>query len=274
MVRNEKGVLYRRRKVPSSFTRGPAVYAADLVIFPPYLKRGYLTSEKLLPCVAEIDPEGAIELLPYWDKSENGHLNDTNVPFALPAESATMDVLDTAADPIPEVLPWNEHAPAVVLAMPEPVEEALPASNQRKKSHWPIFLLLGLLALGLVGAGGGLLWWVQTRNKSQTVTLSNARTEARMGLTWSIAVDYEVNQIGFDSEANYYLMVRSTRSGMVVENRIEMASGQTKGTVKATSVVIASPLAGSNESIELYLEAESARNKGNREKVSNVVTLR
>src|SRR5262249_39608173 len=58
--------MYRRVELPSSFTGGPTVYAADLIICPWFLRDGCLR-DRLLPCVAEPGEEGAFEHLPYWD---------------------------------------------------------------------------------------------------------------------------------------------------------------------------------------------------------------
>ncbi len=64
-VTDERAVKYRRRKLPTSFTGGPTVYCADLIIVRSCLPNGFLT-EKVLPCIAEPGEQGALELLPWW----------------------------------------------------------------------------------------------------------------------------------------------------------------------------------------------------------------
>lgn len=65
LVTNESALKYRRRKLPISFTGGPTVYCADLIITRSSLPAGYIT-EKVLPCIAEPGESGALELLPWW----------------------------------------------------------------------------------------------------------------------------------------------------------------------------------------------------------------
>ena len=64
MVTDETAVRYRRVKLPESFTGGPTVYAADLVVLRRYLEKGCLT-HRGLPCFAEPGDTGGIELMPW-----------------------------------------------------------------------------------------------------------------------------------------------------------------------------------------------------------------
>ncbi len=64
LVTDEKAVKYRRRRLPVSFTGGPIVYCADLVIIRSNLAVGFIQA-RVLPCLAEPGEEGALELL-HW----------------------------------------------------------------------------------------------------------------------------------------------------------------------------------------------------------------
>lgn len=64
LVTNERAYKYRRRILPISFTGGPIVYCADLIVVRSCLPTGYLTA-RILPCIAQPGEKGAIELLPW-----------------------------------------------------------------------------------------------------------------------------------------------------------------------------------------------------------------
>jgi hypothetical protein len=65
IVNNEdQAVLYRRVRLPSRFTDGRVVYAADLWIRRRCLPKGFIKDERRLACIAEPGDEGAIEMLP------------------------------------------------------------------------------------------------------------------------------------------------------------------------------------------------------------------
>jgi hypothetical protein len=67
---DRKSAKYRRRKLPVSFTGGPTVYCAELVIDRDRLPQGYIT-ENVLSCIAVPGNKGALELLP-WQLAYNG----------------------------------------------------------------------------------------------------------------------------------------------------------------------------------------------------------
>jgi hypothetical protein len=64
LVTDERSVKYRRSKLPVSFTGGPTVYCADLVVVRKCLLNGFLTERELF-CIAEPGENGALELLPW-----------------------------------------------------------------------------------------------------------------------------------------------------------------------------------------------------------------
>jgi hypothetical protein len=58
---------FRRRKVPTSITRGPTVYACDLLIEPGLLPDKHISDNvPFLPCMAEPGEIGRLLLIPYW----------------------------------------------------------------------------------------------------------------------------------------------------------------------------------------------------------------
>jgi hypothetical protein len=65
MVTDERAVMHRRRALPESFTGGPVVYLADLLIERRCLEEGYLT-EPVVPALIEPGDKGVIRHLPWW----------------------------------------------------------------------------------------------------------------------------------------------------------------------------------------------------------------
>ncbi len=63
LTTNERAVLYRRRKLPYSFTDGSTVYCADLWIKRAYIPNGHLQDNRLM-CLAEPGEAGGLELVP------------------------------------------------------------------------------------------------------------------------------------------------------------------------------------------------------------------
>jgi hypothetical protein len=61
----QRGMQYRRRRLPLSFTGGAVVYVADLVVVHSRLRQGYLDRPVLL-CLAEPGDEGGLEQIPDW----------------------------------------------------------------------------------------------------------------------------------------------------------------------------------------------------------------
>src|SRR5262249_6649630 len=76
LAHQEQPAPRRRARLPPGFTGRRVVYAADFWIRRRYLRKGYLTDERRIPCVAEPGDEGAIEMLPYWDPQLKGTLPD------------------------------------------------------------------------------------------------------------------------------------------------------------------------------------------------------
>jgi hypothetical protein len=65
LTTNERAVLGRRRQLPLSLTDGSTIYCADLFVRPDYLQGSCIQSD-ILPCIAEPEVGGGIELVPWW----------------------------------------------------------------------------------------------------------------------------------------------------------------------------------------------------------------
>lgn len=258
------GVLYRRRRLPAGFTGGPVVFAADLIIRPRYLRNGYLTdADRRLPVVAEPGPQGAIELLPYWEATgeappkveEPVEVQAVEVPFATPA-ALWVDVTDAVLAP-----------PA-----PIPVVPFAPGQPPRKKNRRA--LLLAALAFLLFGgaltcAGGGAFWYFALR---APVHLSNPRPVAAFGFRQGAAVDFEFRS-GPDPAMRYTLVVRNARTGQTYRQAIGFAPGQTRGTWSVTVPATFGFGLPQTADYEVYLDATPANSSAAAERVSNTVTV-
>jgi hypothetical protein len=264
MASEQRGVRYRRRPLPRGFTGGPVVYAADLIIRPHYLRHGYLTdAENRLPVVAEPGPNGAIELLPYWEVTGEAPPKDEEPAEVLPVEAP---VVAPAGD-------WVDVTDAV-LAAPEPVpvvQVAPGLAPRKKKGRVLLFAALALLLFGgaFVCAGGGALWYFLGR---APVHLSNARAVAQFGFRQAAAVDFEFRR-GPDPSLRYSLVVRNRRTGQSFRQTIATSPGQTRGTWAVPVPVNYGFGFPQSTEYDVFLDAAPANGSAPSEKVSNTLVV-
>ena len=69
IVTDERAVRGRRRRLPTSFTGGAEVYAADLWVERACLEHGFITGP-VIPCFMERGERGAIRVMPWWIAEE------------------------------------------------------------------------------------------------------------------------------------------------------------------------------------------------------------
>jgi hypothetical protein len=250
MASEQAGVLYRRRQLPARFTGGPVVYAADLLIYRPYLHRGYLTEKKVLPCVAEPGPEGLIELLPYWDESGAGPERE-EIPEVLPVAGPA-----GAAPRHEEVL---DAVPVAGRGRRRLTREDEPRPPRKKRGKG---LLLALL-IGLV-LGGGLWWFFFRWDVTQEVTLSE--TYVYFMLPGVYGFEYQFNHGGPTPGVRYYLVSRSTKTGVTTSHLVIMVPGKTHGSFRVDTEI-------REGRFECHLEAEQPGGVGGRTRISNTIVV-
>lgn len=67
LMGDEQVQRHRRRRLPTSITRGHTVYACDLMVPPYYLPNRQINEEMpFVPCLAEPGDAGDIRVIPYW----------------------------------------------------------------------------------------------------------------------------------------------------------------------------------------------------------------
>jgi hypothetical protein len=256
------GMLYRRRRLPTGFTGGPTVYAADLIINPRYLRHGYLTvADARLPVVAERGPSGAIELMPYWKATGE----------APPKYEEPVEVQPVDARPVPAG-DWIDVTDDV-LGDPIPVVSAVseyPPQPRRRRFGW-LFAVLALFFFGgaFTCAGGSALWYFALRSP---IHLSNPRPVALFGFRQGATVDFEVRR-GPDPAMRYQIVVKNNRTGLIVRNPIAFGPSPSRGAVTLSLPATFGFGLPQQTDYDVYVEATHADGSGGSEKVSNTIVV-
>jgi hypothetical protein len=263
LVTDERAMKYRRRPLPPSFTGGRVVYAADLIIHRPFLRRGYLV-ERLLPCLAEPGDEGFLDLLP------SGGLAELD---AEPDDVPVVDVVQPGAGPV--VLPPRTDPRPVPAPRRPRSEEDWPRRNRGAPADAPprgstAAWVIGGVAGGLLLLGVVAAILVVALVGRRPVVLSNARTERGLGMQVTFRVDYRFEDAGPQPGVRYFWVMQPMHGGMRREFPLTLWQMQRQGTLAQTVLQVF----GEGGPYEAYLESETPQGgRTSRTRVSNTVTF-
>lgn len=290
MASEQKGILYRRRLLPRGYTGGPEIYASDLFFRPHYLRHRCLTDDDILiPVVAERGPKGAIEHVPYWEFTGETAPAPDEIAEAIPADGGPLKIYASrrsvtsgaaaTAEAIQTVAPsggnWIDVTDEVLPETAEEVEavQAQPVTARRvaaRRSRGPMFAVILLAAVAIVGAGGAAVRYFGFRTP-ELLRLSNPRV-AGMGLQKTAIVDYQVKEQP-DTGYRYFAILRDRQTGFTQQFAISFPS-DSRGEINL--VLPFRPLMpmGRVNDFDIYVEREKSERPGKRERVSNSVLLR
>jgi hypothetical protein len=273
---DERAVRNRRCRLPAAFADGRVVYAADLWLHRPYLRRGYLSGERVLKVIAEPGANGAVEHLPHDARVRvpAGTPADYDVPEARDERPAPRrdrddrrsdDRDDRRRDDRDDRPRYRDE------------RDDRSASRRRRRLDDPeeggggrtalivTLIVGGVLLLALLAVVG--VWWALRGGPSaSTVTLSNPRRSIGFGLQQTYQIDYTV-ATHKTVPAGQVFAVFTARNGQTTEQQV---FGPMFGNGTLTLTLVG--FAGGPWDVHLEVQPIGQPNQA-RTRISNTVTL-
>jgi hypothetical protein len=261
---DERAVRNRRRRLPPEFTGGRVVYAADLWLHRPYLRRGRLCGERILNVIAEPGDEGAVEHLPYEARARMpaGTLPDADEPpDVLDAEPAgdrrDRDERDRRDDRRRDA----DRGPSVFRRRRRDLDE-----DDDRGGGGRAALVVGLVIGGvLLALLLSVALWLALRGKlddGHPVVLSDARRNQAF-----VTIDYR-RPSGRSVPSGQVILVVRTAAGDRSEHPVRLVGGEQGG---GHGAVLAMVQPGQGP-WDCWLEVESWPGQGRR-RISNTLTV-